>query len=71
MENDMTFEQFASRLRRYRQIPIRKAMTPETQFERDLGIAGDDGIELLNAAEQRFKVKFENQEAGLRETINL
>ena len=71
MENDLTFERVASWLRAYRRVPARKAITPETQFERDLGITGDDGIEMLKAAEQNFKVEFENEEAGLRETFNL
>jgi hypothetical protein len=71
MEDDLTFDEFAVWLRGYRKIPIRKAITPETQFERDLGITGDDGVELLEAAAQRFMVKFESEETGPRESFNL
>ena len=37
----------------------------ETRFERDLGITGDDGSELLEAVEKRLDVTF------TRETFNL
>lgn len=71
MEDDLTFDEFAVWLREYRKIPIRKAITSETQFECDLGITGDDGVELLKAAAQRFMVKFESEETGLRESFSL
>src|SRR3954467_7674489 len=44
---------------------------PETQFERDLGLTGDDGDDLLEATEKRFKVALGNEETGIRDTFNL
>lgn len=44
---------------------------PETQFERDLGLTGDDGADLFAATEKRFGVTLCSQGEGLRETFNL
>ena len=68
---DLTFDQFAAWLREYLSIPVRKAIVPETQFDRDLGLTGDDGDDLLVAAEKEFEVKLGNEETGVRETFNL
>jgi len=68
---DLTFDDFAKWLREYWSVPVRKAIVPETQFERDLGLTGDDGDDLLVAAEREFEVKLGNEETGVRETFNL
>ena len=41
--DDLTFDEFADFIREYWQVPDRKRISPETQFERDLGLTGDDG----------------------------
>ena len=43
---------------------VRKKILPETQFERDLGLTGDDGDDLLEATEKRFQVRLGNEEQG-------
>lgn len=68
---DLTFDEFASFIRDYWHVPNRKAISPETQFERDLGLTGDDGDDLLKATEQRFDVTLGCEETGVRETFNL
>jgi hypothetical protein len=52
-ENDrwFAFEEFATFIRKYQSIPARRQITSETPFERDLGLTGDDGPDLLRAAE--------------------
>ena len=50
-DSDLTFDEFAAWLREYWSVPVHKAIVPETQFERDLGLTGDDGDDLLVAAE--------------------
>jgi hypothetical protein len=70
-DSDPTFDEFAAWLREYWNVPVRKAIVPETQFERDLGLTGDDGDDLLEAAEKEFQVRFGNEETGIRETFNL
>ena len=48
-----------------------KTIRPETQFERDLGLTGDDGADLLVATEKRFEVVLCSEGKGVRETFNL
>lgn len=70
-DDDLTFDEFAAWLREYWRVPARKAIVPETQFEHDLGLTGDDGTDLLEATERRFEVQFSSEESGLRDTFNL
>jgi len=44
---------------------------PETKFERDLGLTGDDGGDLLLATEKQFCVALCSDETGVRMTFNL
>lgn len=70
-EDDLTFDEFAAWLREYWNVPAHKAIVPGTQFERDLGLTGDDGDDLLEATEKEFEVRLGNEETGVRETFNL
>jgi hypothetical protein len=38
-----------------------KQISLDTQFERDLGITGDDGIELLEAVQERYGIEFTSE----------
>jgi hypothetical protein len=66
-----TFSDVAGFVRDWARVPAKKQITPDTQFERDLGITGDDGDELLLAAQKRFKVNFTDGENGVRTIFNL
>ena len=65
------FDEVAEFVRRWAQIPAKKPITPDTQFERDLGITGDDGGELLEAAEVQFKVNLKDGYNGFRTVFEL
>jgi len=67
----LSFEVFAQFLREWARIPSRKDISSGTQFERDLGITGDDGEDLLKATERKFDVKLASEEEGYRKTFNL
>jgi hypothetical protein len=69
--DDLTFGEFANCIREYWQVSDRKKVSPETQFERDLGQTGDDGNDLLVATEKRFGVTLCSEETEMRETFNL
>jgi len=69
--NDLTFDEFAKFIREYWHVSDRKKVSSETQFERDLGLTGDDGDDLLKATEKRFEVTLSSEETGVRETFNL
>jgi hypothetical protein len=70
-DHDLTFEEFNAWLREYWNVPVRQDILPETQFERDLDLTGDDGDDFLKATEMRFEVRLGNEETGVRETFNL
>jgi len=68
IEGDMgalSFEEFAGFIRQWGRISPKKRIAPETDFEGDLGVSGDDGLDLLEAVEKRFGVSLS------RESFNL
>lgn len=50
---------------------VKSMITEHTRLEADLGITGDDGVELLEEAEQRFGVCFVTEERSFKETFGL
>lgn len=71
MQKPPTFDEFANFIREFSGDFADQAITPETQFERDLGITGDDGNDLLVATEKRFHIQLVTEERSLRETFNM
>jgi hypothetical protein len=71
LRDSPTFDEFAAFIREYWSVSDRKAIALETRFERDLGLAGDDGNDLLEATEKRFGVTLCFDDTGVRETFNL
>ena len=69
--DDLTFDEFAVFVREYLSVSDRKPIRSETRFERDLGVTGDDGNDLLEATERRFGVLLCSEETGVRETFKL
>lgn len=49
----------------------RYSITTETRLEEDLRITGDDGVDLLEAAEERFGVDLSDSERGIAATLDL
>jgi acyl carrier protein len=66
-----TFSDIADFVREQARLPAKRQIEPDTQFERDLGITGDDGVELLEAAQKRFKVNLRPDESSYRAIFNL
>lgn len=66
-----TFDEFIDFLRNFAHVPSRKLITAETLIEDDLGITGDDGLDLLKETEKRFGVQLCSEEHGFRQTFNL
>ena len=65
------FEDVADFVRRWALVPAKQTITLHTQFERDLGITGDDGGELLQAAQEHFKVDLADGGNGYRKIFDL
>jgi len=66
-----SFEEFADFVRSQCGVSRRKNITSESTFEKDLGITGDDGVDLLRATEKRFDVRLSDAEHGYRTTFDL
>jgi hypothetical protein len=66
-----SFDQFSAFVREFSQIPRKTAITTSTRFEKDLGITGDDGTDLLEATEKRFGVELGSEAHGKRPSFNL
>jgi len=66
-----TFDEFAEFIRQFSGISSKRIIRAETQFEKDLGITGDDGVELLEAVENQFGVCLTDSEGNLRNTFEL
>jgi acyl carrier protein len=66
-----TFEELADFIREWGGIRSNKVIAPETQFEKDLGVTGDDGPDLLEAVEKRFNVCLDSNELPFQVLFNL
>ncbi|MEO1403557.1 MAG: hypothetical protein AAFV72_20245 [Cyanobacteria bacterium J06635_1] len=49
----------------------RRPITPDTRLEAHLGITGEDGIALIQAAEEHFQLPLASPEHGIRHTFRL
>ncbi|MFD2936952.1 acyl carrier protein [Spirosoma flavum] len=66
-----TFEQLADFVRQATGCSRNKIISPLTQFENDLGVTGDDGVELLEAVEKHFGIPLTNAEGQLCASFGL
>ncbi|WP_020595334.1 acyl carrier protein [Spirosoma panaciterrae] len=65
------FDQFADFIREFSGYSPKKSISPTTLFEKELGITGDDGVELLDAVEKHFGISLINDENDLRSVFGL
>ena len=54
-----SFETVATFVRNWHRLPARVAIHATTRFEADLGITGDDGVELVEVALEHFGIRLE------------
>ncbi len=66
-----SFDELAAFIRVQAQVPIEQPIWADTQFERDLGVTGDDGGYLVQAVEKRFAIPLSTEEAGYRKAFGL
>jgi hypothetical protein len=66
-----SFDELAVFIRKWAMLPSDERIAPDTQFERDLGITGDDGGRLLHAIETHFDAQLATDEDGYRKTFDL
>ena len=68
---EVSFDEFCDFIRDFAGMKRTEIIAPESLFEDDLGITGDDGCELLEAAEKHFGVRLSTEKDGYRGTFNL
>jgi hypothetical protein len=68
---DLSFKRFCEFIRDFAGLSRTKKIGPDTLFENDLGITGDDGCELLEATERRFGIRLSSEKEGYRGTFHL
>jgi len=66
-----TFEQLADLIRKITGVSNKTIIDPSTQFEKDLGVTGDDGVELVEAVEKHFGIPLTNTKGQLCASIGL
>lgn len=68
-ETDISMERLINLLKDEFYIP--EPITENSLIEKDLGITGDDGDELLIAIEDEFGIRLQDEENSIRKTFNL
>ncbi|MDP2769369.1 MAG: DUF1493 family protein [Giesbergeria sp.] len=71
MTSTVTLAEVIACIRESQGIKEAKPISDATLLERDLGITGDDGDELLEALQKRFSVSFTGSDGTLREAFGL
>jgi hypothetical protein len=66
-----TFEEFVEFVREFTGLSHKAPIVPSTKFEKDLGVTGDDGVDLLRGVQTRFNVVLCSEERGVRDTFTL
>ncbi len=66
-----SFEEVIAVIREFAAIRPDREITTDTRVEADLGITGDDGIDLLRTVEARFDVNIGLNDGSLRSVFGL
>src|SRR5262249_1359744 len=66
-----SFDEFAAFVRDFAGLSSKTSILRCTRFENDLGVTGDDGLELLLKTEERFDVQLSSEAHGFRQTFGL
>jgi hypothetical protein len=66
---DLNFSDVADFIRAWASISPKRKIEPAPQFEPDLGVNGDDGSDLLEAAEKHFAVNLNREVFGPHEYL--
>jgi hypothetical protein len=66
-----SFDELTAFIRIEAQVPMEQPIRADTQFERDLGVTGDDGSYLVKAVEKHFEISLATDANGYREIFGL
>ena len=71
MSMDISLDELIALIREHQGIPPKMAITEASLLEKDLGITGDDGCELIEVVEKKFGISFAGATGSLREAVEL
>jgi hypothetical protein len=71
MNRTLTLDDLIAVIGESQGISQKKLITEHTALEHDLGITGDDGIELLEDIEKQFSLSFACQDGTIRDVFGL
>ncbi len=71
MNRNLTLDNLIAVIREKQGISEKKLITGYTALESDLGITGDDGIELLEEIEKQFSLSFAGEDGTIRAVFDL
>jgi acyl carrier protein len=71
MSLEVTLENLISIIRECQGFSEKDRITEASLLEKDLGISGDDGSELLEAIEKQFDISFAGSDGSLRDAFGL
>jgi hypothetical protein len=66
-----SFDEVAAFVREFTAVRPHNPITPDTRLDADLGVAGDDGDDLLHAAMERFGVDLASPDKGIARALGL
>jgi len=66
-----SFDEVAAFVHEFAGISPHRSIKPETRLVADLGITGDDGDDLLRAANEHFQVDLASPDNGIAQTLRL
>lgn len=71
MNIDVTLESLICLIRESQGFSEKDLVTEASLLEKDLGITGDDGCELLETIEKKFNISFTGSDGSLRDAFGL
>ncbi|MDR0782087.1 MAG: DUF1493 family protein [Pseudomonadales bacterium] len=71
MNHPLTLDNLIALIREHQGISPKTKIGANSFIEKDLGITGDDGCELLQVIEKEFGVSFTGQDGSIREAFDL
>lgn len=71
MNHDASIDNLIRIIREFHRIPQRKVICGNSLIENELGITGDDGVELLEEIEKTYGISFAREDFGLSKNESL
>jgi hypothetical protein len=66
-----SFDEFAVSLRKFLGVSAKRPISRSTRFEKDFGVTGEDGVDVLEWAAKTFGAELASNEHGYRQTFGL